>query len=154
MDLVNFRIMATEVNVHEAKTHLSRFLDRALAGEDIAIMRAGHPLVRLVPVAEAPRRRRVGTAKGDFVVPEAFDAPLPPGKLQLPKPTSPYLERQLEQNGIRPLTFRWTHLTELESLPPLQRDPFDRIIAAQARAEGMALLTADRAFDAYGVTFA
>lgn len=76
------------------------------------------------------------------------------GKLQLPKPTSPYLERQLAQNSLRPLTLRWAHLAELEILPPVHRDPFDRIIAAQARAEGMALLTADRTFDAYGVTLA
>jgi prevent-host-death family protein len=69
--------MAVEVNVHQAKTHLSRLLDRALAGEEVIIMRAGRPLVRLAPVESAPMRRRLGTAKGDFVVPADFDDPLP-----------------------------------------------------------------------------
>jgi prevent-host-death family protein len=68
--------METQVNVHEAKTHLSRLLERALAGDDVIIMRSGRPLVRLVPVASAPVRRAVGTAKGDFVVPDDFDEPL------------------------------------------------------------------------------
>ncbi len=69
--------MSVEVNVHEAKTHLSRLLDQAMAGEDVIIMRAGRPLVRLTPVESAPRRRTLGTAKADFVVPDDFDTPLP-----------------------------------------------------------------------------
>lgn len=69
--------MATEVSVHEAKTHLSRLLDEAMAGEDIVIARSGKRLVRLVPVEEAPVNRRFGTAKGMFVLPEDWDAPLP-----------------------------------------------------------------------------
>ena len=69
--------MAVEVNVHEAKTHLSKLLDQALAGEEVVIMRAGRPLVRLTPLEQAPQRGKIGSAKGDFVVPEDFDAPLP-----------------------------------------------------------------------------
>jgi len=69
--------MAIEVNVHEAKTHLSRLLDRAMSGEEVVIMRSGRPLVRLTPVATAPFRRKLGTAKGDFVLPVDFDEPLP-----------------------------------------------------------------------------
>ena len=69
--------MSVEVNVHEAKTHLSRLLQRAMDGEEIIIMRAGRRLVRLTPVESAPLRRRLGTAKGDFTVPKNFDAPLP-----------------------------------------------------------------------------
>ncbi len=68
----------TEVNVHEAKTHLSRLLDQAMAGEEVIIMRSGRRLVRLVPLEAAPSRRKLGTAQGDFVVPVDFDAPLPP----------------------------------------------------------------------------
>lgn len=67
----------TEVTVHEAKTHLSRLLDQALAGEEVIIMRSGRRLVRLTPVEAAPMRRTLGTAQGDFVVPDDFDAPLP-----------------------------------------------------------------------------
>jgi prevent-host-death family protein len=69
--------MSVDVNIHEAKTHLSRLLEKALAGEDVVIMKAGKPLVRLMPVATAPTLRKIGTAKGDFEVPEGFDAPLP-----------------------------------------------------------------------------
>jgi prevent-host-death family protein len=69
--------MPIEANVHEAKTHLSRLLDQAMAGEDVVIMRSGRRLVRLVPVEQAPQRRVLGTAKGEFVAPEDFDAPLP-----------------------------------------------------------------------------
>ncbi|HEY7387515.1 MAG TPA: type II toxin-antitoxin system prevent-host-death family antitoxin [Bryobacteraceae bacterium] len=68
---------AVEVNIHEAKTHLSRLLDRAMEGEEIIIMRAGRQLVRLTPVESAPTRRKLGTAKGDFTAPDDFDAPLP-----------------------------------------------------------------------------
>jgi prevent-host-death family protein len=69
--------MTVDVNIHEAKTHLSRLLEQALAGDDVVIMKAGKPLVRLTPVAAAPVRRKIGTAKGDFIVPDDFDAPLP-----------------------------------------------------------------------------
>jgi len=69
--------MIVDVNVHEAKTHLSRLLERAMAGDDVVIMKSGRRLVRLVPVDAAPVSRKLGTAKGDFVVPDDFDAPLP-----------------------------------------------------------------------------
>jgi prevent-host-death family protein len=65
-----------EVNVHEAKTHLSRLLTRVAQGEEIVIVRAGKPVARLVPV-EPTRRRVLGQDKGLFEVPDDFDAPLP-----------------------------------------------------------------------------
>lgn len=74
--------MSIEVSVHEAKTHLSRLLEQALAGEEVIIRRSGRLLVRLTPVATAPSRRKLGTAKGDFIVPDDFDAPLPDEVLQ------------------------------------------------------------------------
>lgn len=70
-------VMSVEVNVHEAKTHLSRLLEQAMAGEEVIIMRSGRRLVRLTPVETAPVRRKLGTAKGDFVVPDDFNDPLP-----------------------------------------------------------------------------
>lgn len=64
------------VNIHEAKTHLSRLLRRVLRGEEIIIARAGIPVARLSPIAT--RRERVfGTDRGILVVPEDFNAPLP-----------------------------------------------------------------------------
>ncbi len=70
-------MVMVEVNVHEAKTQLPRLLDQAMSGEEVIIMRSGRRLVRLVPVEDAPSRRVLGTAKGDFVVPDDFDDPLP-----------------------------------------------------------------------------
>ena len=66
------------VNVHEAKTHLSRLLDAVQAGEDIILAKAGRPVARLVPVEE-PGQRPLGFVPGE--VPETFDDPLPPDEL-------------------------------------------------------------------------
>ena len=65
------------VNVHEAKTNLSRLLKRVASGEEVVIARAGHPIARLVPIAPSTGERVLGFEKGKFVVPEDFDAPLP-----------------------------------------------------------------------------
>jgi len=65
-----------QVNVREAKIHLSRLLREAESGEEIIIFRAGKPAVRLVPVSnDAPGI--IGLLKGKFVVPDDFDDPLP-----------------------------------------------------------------------------
>ena len=70
--------MTTQVSDHEAKTHLSRLIQRALAGEDIVIARGKEPLVRLTIVPEAQSQRRVGGAASAVVhIDENFDAPLP-----------------------------------------------------------------------------
>ena len=63
-----------QVSVHEAKTHLSRLLRRATAGEEIVITRSGRPVARLVPIE--PSRPVFGVDEGRFVVPDDFDAPL------------------------------------------------------------------------------
>jgi len=65
-----------DVNVHEAKTHLSRLLNRVASGEEIVISRAGKPIARLVPIG-APVARQLGRDAGVFKVPEDFDQPLP-----------------------------------------------------------------------------
>ncbi len=64
------------VNVHEAKTHLSRLLDRVAAGEEVTIAKAGKPVARLVPVAK-PGRRALGGDAGRVILGDDFDAPLP-----------------------------------------------------------------------------
>jgi prevent-host-death family protein len=63
----------TEVNIHEAKTHLSRLLRRVAAGEDIVIARAGKPVARLVPVAEPKRPRELGRDRGKIWIADDFD---------------------------------------------------------------------------------
>jgi prevent-host-death family protein len=64
------------INIHEAKTHLSRLLEQVAAGEEIVIAKAGKPVARLVPLEAAPRRRHLGLLKGKLNVPDDFDAPL------------------------------------------------------------------------------
>jgi prevent-host-death family protein len=66
-----------EVNVHEAKTHLSRLLARVAKGEEVVIARAGKPVARLVPLAGPKGRRVLGRDKGKVVIAKNFDAPLP-----------------------------------------------------------------------------
>ena len=68
--------MAEPVNIHQAKTHLSRLIERVEAGEEITIARAGRPVARLVPVQQR-RPRRPGLWKGRVVISPDFDAPLP-----------------------------------------------------------------------------
>jgi prevent-host-death family protein len=66
-----------EVNIHEAKTHLSRLLERVAMGEEVIIAKAGKPVAKLVPVENSRRKFQFGSAKGDFVVPDDFNDPLP-----------------------------------------------------------------------------
>jgi prevent-host-death family protein len=66
-----------EVNIHEAKTHLSRLLERVAMGEEVIIAKAGKPVAKLVPVVPCARQFKLGSAKGEFVVPDDFNDPLP-----------------------------------------------------------------------------
>ena len=63
------------VNILEAKTHLSRLVEQVETGveAEIVIARNGRPVVRLVPLPTQPAQRRIGLAKGQFVVPEDID---------------------------------------------------------------------------------
>lgn len=67
----------SQVNVHEAKTHLSRLLERVAAGEEIVLAKAGSPVARLVPYVPEVAERKPGSARGDVWVSDDFDAPLP-----------------------------------------------------------------------------
>lgn len=87
-----------EVNIHEAKTHLSRLLQKVAAGEEVTIARAGVPVARLVRVpTEKKNIRPLGFDRGRVWVADDFDAPLPDDllkafyggelpKLETPKP--------------------------------------------------------------------
>ena len=63
------------VNVHEAKTHLSRLLARVSRGEEIVIAKGGRPVAKLIAVS--PRERKPGRLKGRIRIGKDFDAPLP-----------------------------------------------------------------------------
>ena len=69
--------MAVHVNIHEAKTHLSRLLVQAGEGEEVIIAKAGKPIARLVPIREPVPVRKAGTGKGQVAMAPDFDAPLP-----------------------------------------------------------------------------
>ena len=66
-----------EVNIHEAKTHLSRLLERVAMGEEVIIAKAGKPVAKLVPLNKRAKNRILGSAKGEFTVPDDFNDPLP-----------------------------------------------------------------------------
>jgi len=66
----------TTVNIHEAKTHLSRLVDEVAAGAEIIIAKAGKPMARLTPIAAAVRKKNLGLLKGKVKVPDDFNAPL------------------------------------------------------------------------------
>lgn len=65
------------VNIHEAKTHLSRLLARVERGEEIVISRAGRPVARLLPFEPRDPARVLGGARGQLWIANDFDAPLP-----------------------------------------------------------------------------
>jgi prevent-host-death family protein len=68
----------TMVNVHEAKTHFSRYLKRALKGERVIVCVRNKPVIELKPLESAPKkRRRIGIYKGRFTVPDDINDPLP-----------------------------------------------------------------------------
>jgi prevent-host-death family protein len=65
------------VNIYDAKTRLSQLVDKAVAGDDVIISRNGKPLVRITRLQPSKRAIRFGLLKGQFEVPDDFDAPLP-----------------------------------------------------------------------------
>jgi PIN domain nuclease of toxin-antitoxin system len=74
------------------------------------------------------------------------------GKLPLPAPAEIYIPRQRRRHGIRTLAVREGAVVEHAQLPPLHRDPFDRIIVAQSRRYGMTVMTVDALLKSYPVT--
>jgi len=65
------------VNIHEAKTNLSKLLRRVMNGDEIIIAKADEPVARLVPYAKTPPKRLPGSAAGEVIISPNFDDPLP-----------------------------------------------------------------------------
>ncbi len=77
MDLVHYTVMTT-VTIHEAKTHLSRLIEQALAGEDVVVLRGRDPVVALKPIRQGTVKRRVGGLPNLIVkIADDFDDPIP-----------------------------------------------------------------------------
>ena len=66
-----------QVNIHQAKTQLSRLVERVAGGEEIVIAKAGKPIARLVPYVVKGAVRRPGAMRGKVRIKKNFDAPLP-----------------------------------------------------------------------------
>lgn len=73
------------------------------------------------------------------------------GKLDMPRPVARFLQEQLEVNGFTLLPISLEHTAAVTDLPFHHRDPFDRLIAVQARLEEIPVVSSDTAFKAYGV---
>ncbi|MGH8289502.1 MAG: type II toxin-antitoxin system Phd/YefM family antitoxin [Steroidobacteraceae bacterium] len=69
--------MPKVINIHAAKTHLSRIVDEVAAGKEVIIAKAGKPMARLSPITAAVRKKKLGMLKGKIKVPDDFNAPLP-----------------------------------------------------------------------------
>jgi len=65
-----------QVNIHEAKTHLSKLIQEAIAGEDVIIAKDNKPVVKLVVLNNQKHQRQLGTAKGKISMTDDFDEPL------------------------------------------------------------------------------
>jgi prevent-host-death family protein len=70
------------VNVHAAKTHLSRLIEQACAGEEVLIARNNEPVVKLVPIQGQQPRRQRGSLEGQVIVTDEFFDPLPPEEME------------------------------------------------------------------------
>lgn len=65
------------VNMHEAKTHLSRLAEEVAAGEEVIVAKAGKPIMKLTPLHSERKPRKLGLLKGKIHMAKDFDAPLP-----------------------------------------------------------------------------
>lgn len=76
------RRRTTQVNIHQAKTGLSKLVERVEAGEEIVIARAGRPVAKLVALERSRARRRLGLLDGKLKIPDDFNRPLPASLLR------------------------------------------------------------------------
>ncbi len=124
-------------NIHEAKTHLSRLVDEAEQGEPFIIAKAGKPKVKVVRLDApiGPAKRRLGSLEGIYTIPEELDEI----DRQLDKEV---LRRAMIDDSYEELPVLGQHAVAVDTLPTIHKDPFDRILIAQAMVEGITLLTA------------
>ncbi len=64
------------INIHEAKTHLSKIAEEVAAGKEVIVGKAGKPMMKLAPLNDKPKKRKLGALKGKIKIAEDFDAPL------------------------------------------------------------------------------
>jgi PIN domain nuclease of toxin-antitoxin system len=76
------------------------------------------------------------------------------GRLPLPEGPGTYIPSRMERSGVRGLAIEHAHALRVAELPKHHADPFDRLLIAQAQVEGLTIVTADPAFDAYDIPVA
>jgi PIN domain nuclease of toxin-antitoxin system len=150
------------VTIHEAKTRLSRLIEEVLYGESIVMARGKNPVPKLVPLRSARPPRKAGGAAGSVVrIADDFDADLDAilddrNDLSL-SPASYWgilpkvFDREMRANGIGRLEITETHYRGIVDLPFMRRDPFDRLIVAQARHDRCTIVTSDPRIAEYDV---
>lgn len=148
-----------QVNIHEAKTHLSRLIAKVLAGEEIIIAKDNIPVAKLVQFTKSKQKRKLGSAKGQIQIAADFDALLKDFEEYVPWDIywipMPYYGSlmTIPSWGIRQKRFscELNHLYQLENLSYFHKDPFSRLLIAQAIAENMPILSNDMALDDYPI---
>jgi prevent-host-death family protein len=65
------------INIHQAKTQLSRIVEEVASGQEVIIAKAGRPVAKLVPLKSSEKKRQLGLLKGKLTIRGDFDAPLP-----------------------------------------------------------------------------
>lgn len=107
------------------------------------------------PQLSPEARRRIGDEQSDCYVSlvSAWEMAIKAatGKLRLSVSVQRYFQEHLAPNDFKLLPIGLDHVTAAETLPLHHRDPFDRLLIVQARHAGLTLVSADSAFDAYGV---
>ncbi|MBW7901780.1 MAG: type II toxin-antitoxin system VapC family toxin [Rhodocyclaceae bacterium] len=107
------------------------------------------------PLLSRRARKTIGSADNDCLVSlaSAWEMAIKAGlgKLRLPQPVARFFPEQLAANRFSALAIELRAIAAVETLPPHHRDPFDRLLVAQALTAGLPVVSADAQFDAYGV---
>jgi len=148
----------SQVNMHEAKTRLSQLVEEVASGREpqIMIARNGKPAARLVSIGNrVDVSKRIGIARGEFAAPEPSEEPDDQIAIKhsLHRKNMPVSgDRALSlfaAAGYEMLPTTATHAAATERLPDHHRDPFDRMLVAQAISEPLHLLTHGEELEAY-----
>lgn len=162
--------------IHEAKTNLSRLIKNAERGEGVELARGKRPLVRLVPIPTPTKKRHSGMFRGEFEltaslsrrarkVLESFDTELSVSAAsaceigtkvrigKLPGADDFVMDpaARIESPGFRQMAITLELGQRAGMLPGMQRDPFDRMLVAQAQAANVPILSDEKLFDEYQV---